>query len=146
MGNMMSKVVRFKLPASCNILNNPKGGIKEKMKRYRRSKKALSPVIATIILIAVTVAVSIAVAVWMGALTTGFMANEQLTITSANFVVTPGNVTLSVSNTGTTTVTITQVWNGNTPIAGATFAGLLVLQVLLWQATRQEQYHLLVLL
>jgi flagellin-like protein len=37
--------------------------------KMRKSRRALSPVIATIILIAVTVAVSIAVAAWMGALT-----------------------------------------------------------------------------
>jgi len=56
-----------------------KGGIKKKMRKLLRSKKALSPVVAAIILIAVTVAVSIAVAVWMGALTTGFMTGgEQL--------------------------------------------------------------------
>ena len=35
------------------------------MKKLFRSKKALSPVVAAIILIAVTVAVSIAVAAWM---------------------------------------------------------------------------------
>jgi len=38
-----------------------------------RSKKALSPVVASIILIAVTVAVSIAVAAWMAALPFTFM-------------------------------------------------------------------------
>ncbi|MEM2280727.1 MAG: archaellin/type IV pilin N-terminal domain-containing protein, partial [Candidatus Bathyarchaeia archaeon] len=43
-----------------------------------RSRKALSPVVASIILIAVTVAVSIAVAAWMGALTFTFTAVEEL--------------------------------------------------------------------
>lgn len=38
-----------------------------------KSRKALSPVVASMILIAVTVAVSIAVAAWMGALTFTFM-------------------------------------------------------------------------
>ncbi|MGD0978183.1 MAG: archaellin/type IV pilin N-terminal domain-containing protein [Candidatus Bathyarchaeia archaeon] len=48
-----------------------------------RSRKALSPVVASIILIAVTVAVSIAVAAWMGALTFSFMGNgEQMQIGS----------------------------------------------------------------
>ena len=46
------------------------------MKNFRRSRKALSPVIASIILIAVTVAVSIAVAAWMGALTIRFIEPE----------------------------------------------------------------------
>ena len=44
-----------------------------------KNRKALSPVVASIILIAVTVAVSIAVAAWMGALSFGFMGSgEQL--------------------------------------------------------------------
>ena len=50
-----------------------------------RSRKALSPVVASIILIAVTVAVSIAVAAWMGALTFQFTATEQLQITNMDF-------------------------------------------------------------
>jgi len=46
-----------------------------------KSKKALSPVVASIILIAVTVAVSIAVAAWMGALSFMFMGGaEQLEV------------------------------------------------------------------
>jgi len=51
--------------------------------KMSRSKKALSPVIASIILIAVTVAVSIAVAAWMGALSFSFMNNgEQMQLGS----------------------------------------------------------------
>jgi flagellin-like protein len=76
------------------------------MKRFRRSKKALSPVIATIILIAVTVAVSIAVAAWMGALSVGFMTTEQVTITNCVYSSTTGNFTLTVVNTGTNDVTL----------------------------------------
>ena len=52
---------------------------------FRRSKKALSPVVASIILIAVTVAVSIAVAAWMGALTVGFMGSSSITVTNVQF-------------------------------------------------------------
>jgi flagellin-like protein len=90
------------------------------MKSFRRSKKALSPVVASIILVAVTVAVSIAVAVWMGALSTGFMQTEQLSITSATYGVNNVNVTLAVRNTGTSSVTIDQVWDGTTQITNAT--------------------------
>ena len=72
-----------------------------------KSKKALSPVIASIILIAVTVAVSIAVAAWMGALTFTFMKTEELKITSMTFDdVTPNIITLAVHNTGTGSVTV----------------------------------------
>jgi flagellin-like protein len=94
-------------------------------RNFRRSRKALSPVVAPIILIAVTVAVSIAVAAWMGALTTGFMKNEQLTVTYANIntAANPGSVVIGVSNTGTSSVTISQVWVGNTQIAAGAGTG-----------------------
>jgi flagellin-like protein len=42
-----------------------------------KSRRALSPVVASIILIAVTVAVSIAVAAWMGALSFSFMGSGE---------------------------------------------------------------------
>lgn len=79
-----------------------------KMKKLWRSRKALSPVIAAIILIAVTVAVSIAVAAWMGALTFTFMGTEELTIATLTW--TPNSAfTIKVDNTGTRDVTITQI-------------------------------------
>jgi len=76
----------------------------------RRSRKALSPVVASIILIAVTVAVSIAVAAWMGALTFQFTATEQINITNMNFDVTNKIVMVTANNTGTTSVTINEGW------------------------------------
>ncbi len=89
-----------------------------------KSKKALSPVVASIILIAVTVAVSIAVAAWMGALTIGFMGSSSLTITNQKFVTgTPNSIALTIKNTGTKSVTITQV-RVNTNIVTSTPATL----------------------
>jgi len=80
------------------------------MKNFRRSRKALSPVVASIILIAVTVAVSIAVAAWMGALTVGFMGSNSVTVTNVNFVTgTPNVIDVSLKNTGTKALTIAQV-------------------------------------
>ena len=80
------------------------------MKRLLKSKKALSPVVAAIILIAVTVAVSIAVAAWMGALTFTFMATEQLDVQGATFSGTSGDaantIILTVQNTGTADLTV----------------------------------------
>ena len=81
------------------------------MKNFRRSKKALSPVVASIILIAVTVAVSIAVAAWMGALTFTFTSTEQVSITNITFETgTSGDINVTASNTGTTPVTINEAW------------------------------------
>ena len=85
--------------------------------KFMKNAKALSPVIATIILIAVTVAVSVVVAAWMGALTIGFMGkSEQASIT--NVVLSNGssggtlyeNATVTVQNTGSATVTITSAY------------------------------------
>ena len=82
-----------------------------------KSKKALSPVVASIILIAVTVAVSIAVAAWMGALTIGFMGSSSITITNVQFVNVTDNeyIDIAVKNTGTNTVTIASVKVNNEP-------------------------------
>jgi len=75
-----------------------------------KSKKALSPVVASIILIAVTVAVSIAVAAWMGALTFTFTATEQVQITDLEFTTSEQSkvIKVTVRNTGTSPVTIAQ--------------------------------------
>jgi flagellin-like protein len=76
-----------------------------------KCKKALSPVVASIILIAVTVAVSIAVAAWMGALTFTFMGYEKLEITEVKWTwASPSRfVDINVTNTGTKDVTIKQI-------------------------------------
>jgi flagellin-like protein len=80
------------------------------MKKLWKGKKALSPVVAAIILIAVTVAVSIAVAAWMGALTFTFMGTEQLEVQGATFGGQAGQanntITLQVQNTGTADLTV----------------------------------------
>jgi len=110
---------------------SPKGGKRNKLKfrKFRKNAKALSPVIATIILIAVTVAVSVVVAAWMGALTIGFMGNaEQASITNvvlANNAVTggyTGTATCTVQNTGSATVTISSatIDSNNAAITGGT--------------------------
>jgi len=87
------------------------------IRKIKKNAKALSPVVASIILIAVTVAVSIAVAIWMGALTTGFMATEQVTITNVQFGGTSGTadtwVSLTVNNTATTSVVLNDFFVNN---------------------------------
>ncbi len=83
------------------------------MKRLFKSRKALSPVVAAIILIAVTVAVSIAVAAWMGALTFTFMQTEQMQVTSMTYIAN-STIRLAVKNTGTAKVTLAGAsLNGN---------------------------------
>lgn len=84
-----------------------------------KSKKALSPVVASIILIAVTVAVSIAVAAWMGALTFSFMGGtEQVRI---SYVQWPSDNTIyiTVDNEGTAAVTLKRAYVNNVLITDA---------------------------
>jgi flagellin-like protein len=77
--------------------------------KIHKSKKALSPVVASIILIAVTVAVSIAVAAWMGALTFNFMGTEQMKISKCTWSWTAKTFDLNINNTGTKDLTINQI-------------------------------------
>ncbi len=79
-----------------------------------KSKKALSPVVASIILIAVTVAVSIAVAAWMGALTFTFMGTEELKITNVEFITGGATINVTMQNTGTSPITVDEIWVGST--------------------------------
>ena len=86
------------------------------LRKIKKNSNALSPVVASIILIAVTVAVSVVVAAWMGGMTIGLMGNaEQATITNIGFSddgATPplDTLTVTVSNTGKTPISITNVY------------------------------------
>jgi flagellin-like protein len=86
------------------------------LRKIKKNSKALSPVIASIILIAVTVAVSVVVAAWMGGMTIGLMGNaEQATITNIGFSndgATPpiDTMVITVSNTGDVPISITNVY------------------------------------
>jgi flagellin-like protein len=83
--------------------------------KMNKSRKALSPVVASIILIAVTIAVSIAVAAWMGALTFNFTATEQLKITNLRFGTAQTMMNVTMLNSGANAVTITEVHVNNGP-------------------------------
>ena len=105
----------------------------------KRCRKALSPVVASIILIAVTVAVSIAVAAWMGALTFNFMATEQGQIVNLTFYAgAPGAIMVNFNNTGTAAITLTEVWVNS--IQQNSFTGLTVPQAV--QGNQGLQFYI----
>jgi len=82
------------------------------MRKLLENRKALSPVVAAIILIAVTVAVAIAVAAWMGSLTIGFMETSELTIIGVDFTAgnaTTGQIAVQVTNSGTSSFTVKNI-------------------------------------
>ncbi|MCJ7719558.1 hypothetical protein MUO69_06475 [Candidatus Bathyarchaeota archaeon] len=74
-----------------------------------KNAKALSPVVASIILIAVTVAVSIAVAAWMGALSFNFMGTEQMTFTNYVWATDNTKINMTVKNIGSSDLSIQEV-------------------------------------
>ena len=88
-------------------LNSPQR-VKQKMnfRKIKNNAKALSPVVASIILIAVTVAVSVVVAAWMGGMTIGLMGNAEQASVSNTVFNAPNQITLTVRNTGGATVTL----------------------------------------
>ena len=91
------------------------------MRKLLKSRKALSPVVAAIILIAVTVAVSIAVAAWMGALTFTFMKTEELKITGITWAAGPPKYfNLTVTNTGANSLIYSSTTVDDLAQAGAT--------------------------
>ena len=93
------------------------------LRKIKKNSKALSPVVASIILIAVTVAVSVVVAAWMGGMSLGLMNNaEQVTATNPIFNAAGDEVTLTLRNSGASSVSISDqgTIDGNT--ADVTFA------------------------
>ncbi len=83
-----------------------------------RHRRAISPVIATVILVAVTISISVAVAYWMGGIAGTYTRSEQVQIQSA--VCTPGTngwtVSLSLKNTGSGAATLTNVFINNAEV------------------------------
>ena len=80
--------------------------------------RAISPVIATVIIVSVAIAISIAVALWLTGITSGFTQMENLKIYSYP---TAGNSTyyfvyITVNNTGTTTATIDNLFINGKPL------------------------------
>ena len=85
------------------------------MRRFVRNIKALSPVVASIILVAVVVAVSIAVAIWMGSISTGFMEVDEVAVTSYSWASDMTYVDLTVKNLGTSKITLDSVEVNDAP-------------------------------
>ena len=83
--------------------------------RKIRSRKAVSPVIATVILVAVAITVAVAVSYWMGGITSQYTTFEKVEIQSG-VCTWDGNgtgswkITLKLKNSGTATSTLNSVF------------------------------------
>ena len=73
-----------------------------------KNRKAVSPVIATVILVAVAITISVAVAYWMGGISSQYTKFEKVEVSSAICESITGgwNITIKLKNTGTAQATI----------------------------------------
>ena len=84
-----------------------------------RNRRAISPVIATVILVAVAITISIAVAYWMGGIAGGYTKFEKVEIATGYSTKVSGfgwNITLELRNTGSAASTMSRVFVNEVPI------------------------------
>jgi len=96
-----------------------------------KNKRALSPVIATVILVSVTIVVAVSVAYWMGSIAGGYTAFEQVELPTAyakwDDNVAAGSVTggweisIELKNTGSADAAIDNIFLNGKPIWDYTF-------------------------
>ncbi len=77
-------------------------------RNWLKSKKGISTVIATIIIVAIAIVMAIAVAYWAMGIGTSFTRFEKLTFTNAYVTGAPNNyvINFALKNTGTATATV----------------------------------------
>ncbi len=97
------------------------------MRSFKRCMKAVSPVIATIIIVAIAIVMAIAVAYWMLGLGSSFTKYEKIEFTSAYASKVSGNfiVYMDMKNTGSAAATIdnsTIFYNGK-PSSAVEYTG-----------------------
>jgi flagellin-like protein len=92
-------------------------------KNINKDKRALSPVIATVILISVTIVVAVSVAYWMGSIATGYTSFEQIELPTTyaewkSSILTTGgwNITIELKNTGSADATLNNVFINSEPL------------------------------
>jgi len=97
------------------------------LRKMLKCGKALSPVIATVILVAVTIVVAVSVAFWMGSIAGTYTSFEQVQITSAPVYKDSAgsywNVTINLRNTGSADATIDNVLVNGKPFNSYNAAG-----------------------
>ena len=102
------------------------------MKKLLRSRKALSPVIATVILVSVTIVVAVSVAYWMGSIAGTYTRFERVEIPTAyankvgswtagndpaGWTQAGWNITIVLKNSGSADATIDNVFVNGKPYA-----------------------------
>jgi len=95
-----------------------------------RRRRAVSPVIATVILVAVTITVAVAVSYWMSGISSQYTQFEKVEIQSGYATLSTvalGNVewvmTIELKNSGTATATLIKVFINDIPVTDYTVSG-----------------------
>ncbi len=82
-------------------------------------RKAISPVIATVILVAVAISVSVAVSYWMGSIAGQYTSFEKIEIQSGYAAIQPNGgwiITLVMKNSGSATANLMTVFVNDEPV------------------------------
>jgi flagellin-like protein len=92
---------------------------------FMRERKAISPVIATVILVAVAITVAVGVSYWMSGISSQYTSFEKVEIQTGyatyNVSTTSWTVTLSIKNSGSADATITHVFLNDVPCLTANY-------------------------
>ena len=80
-----------------------------------KARKAITPVVASVILLAIVIAVSLATVAWLSGLTTSFMQVEELYATNHQWGPNVAYVDVTLNNIGTQSVTLTSVTVNSQP-------------------------------
>ncbi|MCW4051122.1 MAG: type IV pilin [Candidatus Bathyarchaeota archaeon] len=91
-----------------------------------RERKAVSPVIATVILVAVAITVAVGVSYWMGGISSQYTQFEKVEIQTGyatyNSTTTDWLITMVIKNSGSADATINTVFLNDVPCLDANFA------------------------
>jgi flagellin-like protein len=85
---------------------------------FMKKRKAISPVIATVILVAVAITVAVGVSYWMGGISSQYTQFEKVEIQTgyATSITEGWNVTMEIKNSGSAEASITHLFINDIPI------------------------------
>ena len=89
---------------------------------FMRERKAISPVIATVILVAVAITVAVGVSYWMSGISSQYTQFEKIEIQTgyATSITGGWNVTMEIKNSGSAEASLTHVFINDIPITATT--------------------------
>jgi len=91
-----------------------------------QKRKAVSPVIATVILVAVAITVAVGVSYWMSGISSQYTQFEKIEIQTgyASSVANGWNVTMEIKNSGSAEASLTHVFINDIPVSVSTLPAM----------------------